>query len=99
MTIALKCPAQLPATLQAEVSPVTVTHTKPTKVSVLWTKVLLLPEQPSILLTYHSIIFTSGSARLYREPVSKTNRPIILNAVEYVVLPGEVRIIKIIEVK
>lgn len=31
-----------------------------------------------------------GSARLYREPVSKTNRPIILNAVEYVVLPGEV---------
>ena len=33
-----------------------------------------------------------GSARLYREPVSKTNRPIILNAVEYVVLPGEVRL-------
>ena len=31
-----------------------------------------------------------GSARLYREPVSKTNRPIIMNAVEYVVLPGEV---------
>ena len=32
----------------------------------------------------------AGSARLYREPVSKTNRPIILNAVEYVVLPGTV---------
>ena len=47
------------------------------------------------LLTYHSIIYTSGSARLYREPVSKTNRPIILNAVEYVVLPGEVRSVKL----
>ena len=42
------------------------------------------------LVTYHSIILILGSARLYREPVSKTNRPIILNAVEYVVLPGEV---------
>ena len=32
---------------------------------------------------------------MYREPVSKTNRPIILNAVEYVVLPGEVRKVEI----
>ena len=47
------------------------------------------------LVTYHSIIHILGSARLYREPVSKTNRPIILNAVEYVVLPGEVTKVKI----
>ena len=44
------------------------------------------------LLYYVSLSKCVGSARLYREPVSKTNRPIILNAVEYVVLPGEVRL-------
>ena len=43
--------------------------------------------------TFHFYL-NLGSARLYREPVSKTNRPIILNAVEYVVLPGGVIIIK-----
>ena len=32
----------------------------------------------------------SGSAKLFREPVSKSNRPIIMNAVEYVVFPGVV---------
>eukprot|EP00092_Neocalanus_flemingeri_P024704 GFUD01026793.1.p1 GENE.GFUD01026793.1~~GFUD01026793.1.p1 ORF type:complete len:668 (-),score=194.26 GFUD01026793.1:41-2044(-) len=31
-----------------------------------------------------------GSAKLFREPVSKSNRPIIMNAVEYVVFPGVV---------
>jgi len=31
-----------------------------------------------------------GSARLFREPVSKSNRPIVMNAVEYVVFPGAV---------
>jgi len=30
------------------------------------------------------------SARLYREPQSKSNRPIIMNAIEYVVYPGAV---------
>jgi len=30
------------------------------------------------------------SARLFREPVSKSNRPIIMNAIEYVVYPGAV---------
>ena len=34
--------------------------------------------------------FCSVSARLFREPVSKSNRPIIMNAVEYVVFPGAV---------
>jgi hypothetical protein len=32
----------------------------------------------------------AGSTRLYREPTSKSNRSIILNAVEYVVFPGAV---------
>jgi len=31
-----------------------------------------------------------GSARLYREPVSKSNRPLMMNAVEFVVFPGAV---------
>jgi len=30
------------------------------------------------------------SARLYREPVSKSNRPIVMNAIEFVVFPGAV---------
>ena len=34
-------------------------------------------------------IFCSGT-RLYREPASKSNRTIILNAIEYVVFPGVV---------
>ena len=43
-----------------------------------------------MLLSLLAALRWAGSARLYREPVSKTNRPIILNAVEYVVLPGTV---------
>ena len=37
-----------------------------------------------------NFLFCSGSAKLFREPVSKSNRPIIMNAVEYVVFPGVV---------
>ena len=33
--------------------------------------------------------FNSGT-RLYREPATKSNRTIILNAIEYVVFPGVV---------
>ena len=32
----------------------------------------------------------SPGTRLYREPASKSNRSIILNAIEYVVFPGVV---------
>ncbi len=40
----------------------------------------------------HSNLFFpfSVSAKLFREPVSKSNRPIVMNAVEYVVFPGAV---------
>lgn len=38
-----------------------------------------------------SIVFTMlPGTRLYREPASKSNRSIILNAIEYVVFPGVV---------
>ena len=90
MTIALKCPAQHPAILQAEVSQSTLNQS----FSVMDNS-LISCRTTINLVTYHSIIHILGSARLYREPVSKTNRPIILNAVEYVVLPGEVTKVKI----
>ena len=34
-------------------------------------------------------LFSEGT-RLYREPASKSNRTIVLNAIEYVVFPGVV---------
>jgi hypothetical protein len=37
-----------------------------------------------------TIFLCSVSAKLFREPVSKSNRPIVMNAVEYVVFPGAV---------
>ena len=43
---------------------------------------------PSVKLT--SVIFFLLGTRLYREPTSKSNRTIVLNAIEYVVFPGVV---------
>ncbi len=41
-------------------------------------------------LAHLLILFYLVSARLYREPVSKSNRPIVMNAIEFVVFPGAV---------
>ena len=44
---------------------------------------------PSVKLTSVIFFFLLGT-RLYREPTSKSNRTIVLNAIEYVVFPGVV---------
>ena len=48
-----------------------------------------LTNKPSRIVYFHFFICFLGT-RLYREPSAKSNRTIVLNAIEYVVFPGVV---------